>query len=539
LEEAGIMKQQQGKTVEVLIVGAGPTGLMMACQLALRSIHFRIIDRKDYRTNYSGALIIQARSVEIFQQMGIAQSAIQQGIIANEINITFNGKKSFRIPIKEIGQGLSKFPYLLMLEQSKTEQLLADFIGNYGYAVERNTELLRFTQENDGVTAILRLPDGKEDILKATYLVAADGGHSTVREQLAIPFLGSTHSVSLFVTDCEAEVNLPVDTICFSFSNAATAGFFPLTGGRWRVDGTISRELEAKETIAFEDIAENFAIRTRMKIMLYKPQWFSVFHSHQRYASSFQQNRCFLLGDAAHVHSPVGAQGMNTGLQDAYNLAWKLALVIQKKAKESLLDTYMAERKTIAKKVIRSTDNIFKLVTSQHFLIKTFRVYAVPFIMKLILPVLKNQKAMRRLFFCMISEIGIHYRKSSISQHASLGNFPYYAPKPGDRLPYILYNKHGKAVNIQENMNGTGFHLLVFAKSTLPDNLLLVAEKYSHLLSIETIPYTSETSNLYERFGIHDNGCYLIRPDMYIAYRSVKPAAEHFESHLQHYLIGY
>jgi 2-polyprenyl-6-methoxyphenol hydroxylase-like FAD-dependent oxidoreductase len=539
LEDAGIMKQQQDKTVEVLIVGAGPTGLMMACQLVFRGIHFRIIDRKDYRTNYSGALIIQARSVEILQQMGIAQSAIQQGIIANEINIVFNGKKSFRIPIKDIGQGLTKFPYLLMVEQSITEQLLADFISNYGYVVERNTELLRFKQENDGVTAILRLPDGKEDILKATYLVAADGGHSTVREQLAIPFLGSTHSVSLFVTDCEADVNLPVDTICFSFSNAATAGFFPLTGGRWRVDGTISKVLEVKENVAFEDIAENFAIRTRMKVMLYKPHWFSVFHSHQRYASSFQQNRCFLLGDAAHIHSPVGAQGMNTGLQDAYNLAWKLALVIQKKAKESLLDTYMAERKTIAKKVIRSTDNIFKLVTSQHFLIKTIRLYAVPFVMKLILPVLKNQKAIRRLFFCMISEIGIHYRKSSISQHASLGSFPYHAPKPGDRLPYILYSKHGKAVNIQENMNGTGFHLLVFAKSKLPDYILLVAEKYSHLLSIETIPYSSETINLYERLGIHNNGCYLIRPDMYIAYRSGKPAAEHFESYLQHYLIEY
>jgi 2-polyprenyl-6-methoxyphenol hydroxylase-like FAD-dependent oxidoreductase len=469
--------------------------------------------------------------------MGIAQRAVNQGIIANEIIILFNEKKTFRIPIKDIGQGLTKFPYLLMVEQSATEQLLIDFISNFGYAVERKTELLRMTQENDVVTTILRLPDGKEDSLKAKYLVAADGGHSTVREQLAIPFLGSTHSVSLFVTDCKAEVNLPADTICFSFSDAASTGFFPLKAGRWRVDGTIPRELEAKETIVFEDIAENFPTRTRIKASIYQPQWFSVFHSHQRYASSFKQNRCFLVGDAAHVHSPVGAQGMNTGLQDACNLAWKLALVIQKRAKESLLETYTLEREGIAKKVIRSTDMVFRLVTSQHFLVKAFRVHIVPFFMKLILPLLKRQKLIRHFFFSRISEIGIQYRKSPISYHASLGNFPSQSPRPGDRLPYILYNDGNKTVNIQEKVSSKGFHLFIFAKGIPPYEFILTAEKYKHLLSIEIIPYLSENIFLYERLGIDNIGCYLIRPDMYIAYRSGKPAAEHFERYLQHYLI--
>ena len=139
-------------------------------------------------------------------------------------------------------------------------------------------------------------------------------------------------------------------------------------------------------------------------------------------------------------------------------------------------------------------------------------------------------------FFIKISEIGIQYRKSPLSHRASLGNFPSHAPKPGDRLPYILYNEDGKEVNIQEKVKGTGFHLFIFTKHTSPDEIIRVAENYTHLLSIETIPYTSETSYVYVRLGIENSGCYLIRPDMYIAYRSDKPEAEHFESYLQQFL---
>lgn len=528
--------QSNDKNIEVLIVGAGPSGLMMACQLALHNISFRIIDKKDHRTNYSGALIIQARSVEIFQQLGIAQTAIHSGLIANEIKIIFNGKKSFTIPVKNIGQGLTQFPCLLMLEQSKTEQLLINFIHNYGYSVERETELERFTQDADGVTSILKLATGEGETIKTKYLIAADGAHSTVRKQLQIPFAGKTYPISLFVTDCKAEVNLPSDQMCFSFSDATTAGFFPLPDGRWRVDGTISRELDAKDPLTFDDIEKCFAEKTQMKVKLFEPEWFSVFQSHDRYASSFQQNRCFLVGDAAHIHSPVGAQGMNTGLQDSYNLAWKLALVIQEKAKAVLLDTYSSERIVVANKVVRGTDRAFNLVTSRNFFVKRFRVHALPYILQLVLPLLIKQQAIRHFFFRRISEIGIQYQKSSLSHQASLGNFPAYAPKPGDRLPLLRYNENGIALNIQEKVKGTDFHLFIFSKQTLPDAIIKVAEKYTHLISIETIPFTSETSDMYKRLGIGNSGCYLIRPDMYIAYRSCKPKAEHLETYLQQFV---
>lgn len=529
------VKQWQNKAPDVLIVGAGPTGLMMACQLALRGIAFRIVDKKDIPTYSSGALFIQARSVELFNQMGIAQTAIHQGVIAGEIKLLFQGKKTFRIPIDNLGQGLSKFPYLLMLEQSKTEQILTDFIGNCGYAVERNTELLSFRQDDECVTAILKLPDGEKENLKTSYIIAADGGRSTIREQLALPFLGSTHPVPLFVSDCSAE--MPSDAICFTFTNTATTGFFPLTEGRWRIDGTLPDEVKTQGSLTFGDIAENFAERTRIKVELHTPQWFSVFHSHEGYAASFQQNRCFLIGDAAHLLSPVGAQGMNTGLQDACNLAWKLALVIQHKSKESLLNTYSPERITIVKNAISSTEKVFRWITSQHCIIKSFRVYIVPLILKLFLPVILRQKFIRQTFFENISEIGVHYRGSPLSYNASLGNFPDFAPKPGDRLPFIEYNDGAGSVNLQEKVKGTGFHLLIFTKGMSFIEIQKVAAKYARVLTMELILFSNETVYLFKRLGLENSGCYLIRPDMYIAYRSVIPEAGHFEQYLQRFLL--
>lgn len=529
--------QSRDKNIDVLIVGAGPTGLMMACQLALRNISFRIIDKKEQRTNYSGALIVQARSIEIFQQMGIAQSAVQSGVIANEIKLVFNGKRSFKIPVRDIGQGLTQFPYLLLLEQSLTEQLLANFISNFGYSIDRETELDRFTQDDHGVTSILKLPDGNEETINTKYLIAADGARSTIRKLLQIPFIGKTYPISLFVSDCKAEGDLSSDQLCFSFSDETTAGIFPLPCGRWRIDGAISGDMENIDSLAFKDVAKHFGEKTRMNVEISEPEWFSVFHVNERCASSFQQKRCLLVGDAAHIHSPVGAQGMNTGLQDSYNLAWKLAMVIQGKSKASLLDTYSSERVVVAKNVVRGTDHAFTFVTSRSFFAKLFRIHVLPFFLQLMLPILVKQQSIRHFFFRRISEIGIQYRKSSLSQHSSMGNFPTYAPKPGERLPYINYQEGGEMINIQDKVKSNDFHLFIFSKHSSIDAISRIAERYAHLLSFEIIQYSSGTDDLFKRFGIAESGCYLVRPDLYIAYRSAKPDADHFETYFQQFFI--
>jgi len=522
-----------GRNADVLIVGAGPSGLMMACQLALRNVPFRIIDKKDGPTTYSGALIIQARSLEIFQQMGIAQKAISKGRFINEIKLIFNGRRSFILPLKDLGLGLTRFPGLLMLEQSVTEQLLTGFISNFGYSVERETSLLQFSHSAEGVTSVIASIAGQKETVQTKYLIAADGAHSSVRKQLQIPFQGKTNPISLFVTDCSAKTDLIHDQVCFSFSDTATTGFFPLTGGRWRVDGTVSDKQKTRGILVFSDVQKNIASKARLKIALSEPGWFSIFQSNSRYASTFQQSRCFLVGDAAHIHSPVGAQGMNTGLQDSYNLAWKLALVIQKKANNLLLDSYSSERVAVAKNVVRGTDRAFNLVTGLNLFTKTFRLFVLPVILKIALPLLKKKQGIRHFIFCRISQIGIHYRRGSQSREASLGNFSSSMPKPGDRLPFINYMEDAKTVNIQDKTNGVNFHLLIFSKQSLPESILSVAEKYPQLISVVTVPYTTGTRVVYKRFGIENFGCYLVRPDQYIAYRSVKPEAGHFENYVE------
>lgn len=520
---------------DVLIAGAGPTGLMLACQLAINKISFRIIDKTEDHTTQSRALVIQARSVEILDQMGIAEKVFQQGKIAKAIGAFFNGEKVLRVTVNNMGEGLTKFPHLLMLEQSHTESILIEFLKDHNRHVDRQTELKSFSQSNDGISAILRLPDGREETITVKYLIGTDGAHSLVREQLKIPFGGKTYEQSVFVLDCKAKIDIPEDEMYLSFSDKAFGGFFPLTNGRWRILGDIPKGLEEKKEITFEDIKVRFANRLRMNAELYDPQWISAYYAHHRYASSFRKNRCFLAGDAAHIHSPVGAQGMNTGLQDAYNLAWKLTLVIKGKAKDSLLDTYTEERITIARNLVRSTDRVFNVVTSESKLTKIFKLYIIPVVLKLAAPVFQELKLVQRLAFKMISEIGINYRKQSLSLNASLGKFPHHAPKPGDRLPFIQYSDEINRVgNIQDKMRGKFFCLLVFSE-TIPDEISYFLEQFIDLFSIELIPFTKHTKILYDKFGLN-NGCYLIRPDMYIAYRADKFDIEHLTKYLLQFL---
>ena len=241
--------------------------------------------------------------------------------------------------------------------------------------------LVGFAQAADSVTATVRDADGREETVQADWLVGADGGHSIVRRTLNIPFAGKTYQESLFVLDCEASLALPRDQMTIAFSDHAFTGFFPMTNGRCRVLGTVPPGLEGRESITFDDVARDFDQRLQMDVRLSNPAWISLYHSHHRVVATFRAGRCFVAGDAAHIHSPVGAQGMNTGLQDAYNLAWKLALVVQGRAGDPLLDTYHEERIAIARSLVQTTDRAFNYVNSQQPLLKGFRLHLMPLAM--------------------------------------------------------------------------------------------------------------------------------------------------------------
>jgi 2-polyprenyl-6-methoxyphenol hydroxylase-like FAD-dependent oxidoreductase len=506
---------------EVLIVGAGPTGLMMACQLAMRDIPFRIIDKSADHTRQSRALVIHARTLEIFQQMGIADEVVRQGRIAQGINLVTNGKRSLHFKLGKIGNNLTDFPFLLILEQSKTEAILVQFLSRYNIDIERNIELLALSQKKKNVAAIIKNEKEEQETIISSWLIGADGTHSAVREHLKIPFPGKTYEQSLFVLDCEINLNYPPDEMYLSFSKETFAAFFPMTNGRCRVIGIVPPELEKKEELTFEDLNKNFAEKTRLNIKLQNPEWISKYHAHHRVVSSFRKGHCFLAGDSAHIH----AQGMNTGLQDAYNLSWKLALVIRGKADEYLLSTYHKERIGIAKRIVKSTDRVFNLITSKKLLSKIFITQLIPFALSLLLPIAQKFPFIFRIAFKNISNIALNYRGSRLSREDNSSSFKNISLKPGDRIPYNWLRK-----NFTEGLN---FHLLIFSKNgSGADAFEEICKPYSDLIKINEIPYNRNTEKIYKQFGIKDSGYYLIRPDSYIAYRSQSLNVENLKKYL-------
>ncbi|HKZ37587.1 MAG TPA: FAD-dependent monooxygenase [Chryseolinea sp.] len=520
---------------DVLIVGAGPTGLMMACQLARLGVNFRIIEKNRESTTQSRALAIHAGSMEIFSQMGIADDFINLGKKVKAVNYLVKGNVEKRIALSEFGKGLTQFPFLLILEQSKTERLLIAFLEKQGHSVEWQTEIIDFKQDNDVVqTTLLHL--GSQENVKTNWLVGADGARSQVRQTLDIPFGGQTYPIDLFALDCKVNWKLKEDEMYIAFSDHSFAGFFPMSEERCRVIGFVPKEAESKDNISFEDINIGFAERMQMNVELYDPSWISTYHSHHRYVSQFKIGRCFLTGDAAHIHSPVGAQGMNTGLQDAFNLAWKLAFTSQKKSKEILLSTYEEERLPFARRLVKSTDRAFNVTVRQNPIVKYIRMKVAPHLLGVILKI----KFFERFIFRNISQIGITYQ-SRICRDPWHKAFSTSSPKPGERLPYIEFeNIDGRKVNIQQRISGLSFHL--FLLSGPSDNnsseILHLLKRYNDSITFEIIQLVDNTQPIYESFGIKNVGLYLIRPDYYIAYRSnnldTKPLEEYLSLFLNH-----
>lgn len=348
---------------DALIIGAGPVGLMTACQLAMRNISFVIVDKNERAAAYSGALFIHAGSLEAFDQMGIAERAIEEGSVIDRAVGYFNGRRIMDVDIAKMGRGLTRYPFVLALEQGKTERALTGFLAERGHKVERKTGLIGFEQDEDGVTSVLRSIDGREERIRTAYLVGADGPDSFVRETLRIPFNGKTHPQRLSIFDGNAQTALPGNTIAFSFTGESAAGFFPLKDGRWRVDHLLPSM--TPDTIAFGDVTDGFANRVGMKAELISADWFSVFRSHTRIAQTFQKGRCFLAGDAAHVFTPVGAQGMNSGFRDAVCLAEILAGLTGHPDAEAR--DYTRERKAACEKAARAADLAFMFATRRFY----------------------------------------------------------------------------------------------------------------------------------------------------------------------------
>jgi 2-polyprenyl-6-methoxyphenol hydroxylase-like FAD-dependent oxidoreductase len=412
----------------VLIVGAGPTGLALALWLTRLRVSVRIIDKSPQPGTTSRALAVQARTLELYRQVDPALSAavVDAGLKVVAANIWVRGTKAARVPIQLLGDGLSPFPYALVYPQDAHERLLIERLDGLGVKVERRTELLRFDQHPEGVRAVLTQPDGSEEICRAAYLAGCDGASSTVREALGTGFPGGTYSGLFYVADVDGAGPPGEGEIHVDLEDSDFLAVFPLKGtGRLRLIGVIGRgpDRESGE-LTFDGIGKR-AIEN-LKLTIDRVNWFSTYRVHHRVATRFQDGRVFLLGDAAHIHSPVGGQGMNTGIGDAVNLAWKLAAVLHGAARESLLDTYEIERIGFARRLVATTDRIFTLVTRQGVVARWVRS-----LVPRIAPLVSRPAPVRRFLFRVLSQIGVNYRNSPLSVGRA-GRV-----RGGDRLPWV------------------------------------------------------------------------------------------------------
>src|SRR5213593_861862 len=500
---------------DVLIVGAGPTGLMLANQLARRSVRARIIDRHTGPSLQTRALGVQARTLEIYSHLGIVERALELGKRATGANIWVQGRRAARLPLGDIGRDLSPYPFLLILGQDDNERLLGDVLCKQGMAVDWSTELVGLAQDTSHVKATLQQPDGTIEEMTVAWVAGCDGARSAVRELSGIAFEGAPYEHVFFVADTRVTGPMVPDELNVYLWPEGFHLFFPMRGAdHWRLVGILPPTLRGRDDLTFDEVIPSVRQQAGTALSFETCSWFSTYRIHHRRAARFRDRRCFLLGDAAHIHSPVGAQGMNTGLQDAYNLAWKLALVASGRADATLLNSYEDERLPIARRLLNTTDRAFSLVVSESWLARVVRSRLLAKILALLMGV----KRVQRLAFRTISQIGIRYRNSPLSE--TLSGLPEASPRPGDRFPWLRlkFQPNGRPEDLFGKLDDTRFTLLVFGQAAPPRGIPELGDQ----LHIQEVPSDPANDRELARARIPRPSFYLLRPDGHIGLAGVQ-----------------
>ena len=498
-----------GRRTEVLIAGAGPTGLVLALWLTRMGVSVRIIDRTEAPGTTSRALAVQARTLELYRQLDLTDALLNQGQRVAGINLWVRGERATRVSFATIADGLTPYgPFVF--PQDQHERLLIERLAAVGVSVERRTELLRFDAGAEQVTAVLRGPAGQEESCEAAYLAGCDGARSVVRQGIAAGFPGGTYEQLFYVADVDAAGPALDGELHVDLEEADFLAVFPLKGhGRARLVGTVRGERAAHpDSLRFEDVSAR-AI-ANLKVDVREVNWFSTYRVHHRVTDHFREGRVLLLGDAAHIHSPAGGQGMNTGIGDAINLAWKLRSVLSGCAPERLLDTYETERRAFARKLVATTDRGFTLATAEGRTADFIRTRIVP----IIVPALFKYEEAREYLFSAVSQIVIAYRDSALSAGKA------GAVRGGDRVPWA---KASGSDNF-DTLTTTDWQLHVYG---VLDSRL--AGWCASRLAVHVFPWES----VHEGAGFARDGMYLIRPDAYVALA----AAEQDPQLLERYLM--
>jgi 2-polyprenyl-6-methoxyphenol hydroxylase-like FAD-dependent oxidoreductase len=484
---------------QVVIIGAGPTGLSMAAQLIRYKIDFIIIEKNEKTTHLSKAIVVQARTLEIFQELGIVDEAMKRGQLTTGMKLFSKGKQKAAVDLADLGKGLSEFAFALSLEQSKTEQLLAEYLLKNGKHVEWNSGLDHFEQNDGSVTVYYKNQEGKKQKIEADYLIGCDGAGSLVRHQMGLGFEGSTEPKLFYVAD--VILKSPVIHENKLYMHMIPKGFvlfFPMEGaGHYRIIGVLPEHKDDTHEYTFSEIEPNIKKAIISPVDFEELKWFSTYKVHSRKASSFMDRRCFIAGDAAHIHTPAGGQGMNTGIQDAYNLAWKIAYILKGEVTNGVLESYNTERTQNAQRLLNTTDRMFDIMAGVNGFWNFIRLGFFP----IFLIILSTSNFVKRKIFPLLSQIGIAYPDSSLTIKGSIGKV-----KGGDRMHYFVFS-NGRT--IFSYLTEPTFKLLYFGNKPVENPLGNIGITIS-FQSFDEVPASV--------FGSNANFYVLVRPDNHVSY---------------------
>jgi 2-polyprenyl-6-methoxyphenol hydroxylase-like FAD-dependent oxidoreductase len=551
--------RESGRDCDVLIAGAGPTGLTLAAQLARFGVRFRIIDKQLDRARESRALAVQARSLEVLQTLGLGEELARRGSTTTRLMLHIDRGDPPIIDLGNIGRDDTRFPFILFVSQRETEGVLTEHLASHDVAIERGTELVSFQQAPDGFLCALEHSGGRQESIRARYLAGCDGAHSTVRKCAGIPFEGDAYLQDFMLGDVEADGPFARDRLHSFAAGGSVAMFFPLgSPATWRVIAMRgatpfrartaggSTASIAQDNLELEELQQVVSEAAGPEIVLRDPIWLTHFRLHHRQARTYRAGRVFLAGDAAHIHSPVGAQGMNTGIQDAWNLGWKLALVTRGQAQVALLDTYQAERWPVGRTLLRYTDRLFSQFTramSAGRLAGWIRREVVA----RILPRAFKSRSLRSYAFRFVSELAIQYRRSAASTEGrpTLRS----GPRAGDRLPDARVSRDSMPTFLHDELPLAAYWLLLCGPLSAwqGSGVQLLAERYRGVLVIDRLTKEDGVKVLLDvgddalgRLGVdgtrHATAQYLVRPDGHIAFRCAGSELESLETYVASWL---
>jgi 2-polyprenyl-6-methoxyphenol hydroxylase-like FAD-dependent oxidoreductase len=407
---------------QVLIVGAGPVGLTMAAELARYGISVRIVDKAAQRTDKSKAVVLWSRTLELFDRAKCAEAFVAAGNKVDAANIIANKTVIGHVNFSEVD---SPYPFALMLPQSDTERLLEEHLGRLGINTQRQTEISSFEQNESGITAVLRNADGQEEVVKADWLIGCDGAHSAVRHGLGLAFLGNTLQSDWILADLNLNgYPLPTTEMVTYWHDDGVLLVIPMSATRFRIIADLGLSAGGPPVNPTLDQVQAIIDRRGPGGMTTTdPIWLSAFRINERKVSDYRAGRVFVVGDAAHVHSPAGGQGMNTGMQDAFNLAWKLALVCRGEAAEALLDSFSVERSAVGAEVLKAAGRLT--------MVATMRNHTAQAVRNLFGRLLLGLAPVRKAMVDTMSEVSVGYDHSPLNGPAlRRGDIP----APGRRL---------------------------------------------------------------------------------------------------------